>query len=115
MLNRTKHAFTLIELLLMLLLIGVIASVFMPLILRRPTHDTWVHVLDDLNNIVFYTRQEAISRQKTLRITFKRPKGESADSVFIEEETKDPEHPSRFLYIPVTSTIFQQRILFPLL
>lgn len=78
----------------------------MPLILKRPSHDTWTHVLDDLNNIVFYTRQEAISQQKIYRITFKRPKGEQADSIIIEEETKDPEHPSRFLYIPITSYYF---------
>lgn len=105
-----SSAFTFIEMLMVLLLVGVVASVMMPLITRRRvSKEKWSIIQDDCNNLVFFARQEAIANGRVHRLTFSSPKGAIADQVTIEEERQDPEKPEKKIYVPVQSYYFETR------
>jgi prepilin-type N-terminal cleavage/methylation domain-containing protein len=70
--RNTKHsrsAFTLIEILLGLAIIGLGASLVMPRLTRRPHETEWPTIQHELNTMLFFARQEAIVTQKIHRIT----------------------------------------------
>lgn len=94
-----KHlpAFTLLEILIVMVVIGIIATIAAPRLTRKDPSTKWENVLEEINNMVSYARQEAISRQKTYRLRFKINKS-SADFVQIEEENTDPENPNKKIY-----------------
>jgi prepilin-type N-terminal cleavage/methylation domain-containing protein len=102
-----KNAFTLFEILVVILLIGVIASVFLPRMLRqrKPTLE-WSVILDDLNNLVLFARQEAIANRQTYRLRFQaNPKGR--DTIRVEVEKDNPEKPGTKKYDVVSSYYFK--------
>jgi Tfp pilus assembly protein FimT len=103
--NRSSYAFTFLEMVVVLLLIGVIATVFIPKISRRSPTAEWSNVLDDLNNLVFFARQEAISNQRVYRLVFQ-SRQNAPDTVRVEQENDDPEKPGRKIYTPVSSYYF---------
>jgi len=101
--NKTP-AFTFIEILMVLLLVGVVAAVMMPMITRqRVSKAKWSIIEDDFNNLIFFARQEAIANQKVHRLTFSTSKESNLDQVSIEEELQDPEKPGKIIYVPVQS------------
>ena len=102
---KASKAFTIIEMLVAIALIGVIAAVILPMLFRRAPGADWKTIGRELNNLVAFTRQEAIANQKTYRLVFKRRPNE-ADSVRIEEEVPNPEKPGRLMYKPVSSYYF---------
>lgn len=104
--NIAQRAFTLIEILVVLLLIGVVATVIMPRLFRRAPHLEWKTVLDDMNNLAFFARQEAIANQKVYRLTFKTNRS-APDTIVVEQEYDDPEKPGHKLYKIVVPHYFQ--------
>ena len=85
-------AFTLIEMMVVITLIGIVLAVGLPRMMHRRPESELTTVLEDLNNLVFFARQEAISNQKVYRLTFcanKMP----PDEVLVEEGFDDPERP----------------------
>ena len=101
-----QKAFTLVEILVVLLLIGVVATAIMPRLFRRAPQLEWKNVADDVNNLVFFARQEAIANQKVYRLVFKSNKN-GPDSVAVEQENNDPEKPGNKLYKQVFPYYFQ--------
>lgn len=94
------RAFTMIEMMVVIFLIGLAATITIPRIAYKSPQAEWKIVLDDLNNLVIFARQEAISNQKIYRLTFK-PNGSKPDTVTVEVEGQDPEKPQKKTYIPV--------------
>jgi prepilin-type N-terminal cleavage/methylation domain-containing protein len=96
--RNTKHsrpAFTLIEILLGLAIIGLGASLVMPRLTRRSHASEWPTIQHELNALLFFARQEAIVTQKIHRlacnekartITIEVPTGEEKNGVMQYEQ-----------------------------
>jgi prepilin-type N-terminal cleavage/methylation domain-containing protein len=95
--SKASRAFTMLEMMVVLFLIGIIAALFAPRLTRRSPASDWKNVLDDINNLVSFTRQEAISNYKIYRLVFKTRKNKP-DLVIVEEETDDEEKPDKKIY-----------------
>lgn len=100
-----RSAFTMVEMMIVLLLIGVVASYLLPRLNRRSPALEWSTILRDLDNLIFFTRQEAIANQKIYRLAFKSNKN-APDQVLIEQEMDDPEKPGKKIYQLVSSYYF---------
>jgi len=101
-----RSAFTFIEIMVVIALIGVIATVLLPRMMRRPVAVEWSVILDNLNHIISFTRQEAIANQRLHRIVFNARFGSGDDVITIEDEHDDPEKPGRKIFRPVSSYYF---------
>ncbi len=99
---RRAAAFTLIEIMVVIVLIGAVTAFFLPRMMQRsPTLD-WTHILDEMNNLVSFARQEAIANQKEYRLVFmQKPKRTGA--VVIEKEQPDPDNPGKRFFVSITS------------
>ena len=103
-----KKAFTLIELMVVITLIGVMAAFVFPRFLTRKPKFDWRSVLNDVNILVAFSRQEAIASQKIHRIVFKsNPRGRDVVFVQIAEDSLDD--PTKIIYKPVRSSYFDAK------
>ena len=100
---RVRHGFTIIEMLVVLVIIGVMMSTLMPLISKRRTVVNWESVGDRLNEMALFIRAEAMSTHKTYRFVFQHSHETVQDQIFLEEEYIDPEKPNQHSYRDVTS------------
>lgn len=92
-------------------IIAFMAAIIVPRLAMRTPQAEWPTILTDLNNIVFFARQEAISEQCVHRIVFKmNPKGD--DQVIIQKEVDDPEKPGKKKYNIVESEYFNTTYIF---
>lgn len=88
--KHSSRAFTLIELLLVLVLIGVIFSVLAPRLRVRATETAWSTIHDNLNRMILLARQEAIAQHKVHRLVFRRGR-DGGGSVSIEVAYINPD------------------------
>jgi len=65
-----KRAFTVIELLIVVFIVGLGASMVVPRLLRRSPSTEWTTIRGELNNMLYFARQEAITSQKVHRLVF---------------------------------------------
>ncbi len=101
MINNHK-AFTLLEVVVVVFLIGIIASIFIPRLFKRSPTAEWSSITEDLNSLALFARQEALANHFVYRLTFiANPKG--TDSVRVEQEKDDPEKPGHKKYDLVSS------------
>jgi len=107
-----RQAFTIIEIMLVVVVIGVVATIAAPRIMRKPPSAKWENVLEELNNLVSYARQEAIANYKIYRLHFKITR-ENRSLVQVELEQDDQEKPVRKLYTTVKSYYFNPQYSFP--
>lgn len=98
----TQRAFTMIEMMVVIFLIGVMATLIIPRLAYKAPKAEWPSVLDDLNNIALFARQEAIANHAVYRLNFK-ANGNNPDTVTIEQEVADPEKPERKVYTQTQS------------
>lgn len=112
--DRTGHsaAFTLIEIMIVAVVIATIAAVLIPRIGGRKPGEKWTSVLDEMNNLVFYARQEAISKQKIYRLHFQTTK-EGKSTAQVEVEGPNPEKPGQTTFVPASSVYFKPLYNFP--
>lgn len=103
-----SSGFTLLEMLVVITLIGFLATMVLPRLIRRPPSVEWPHILNDLNNLVFFARQEAISNYNVYRLRFK-SLGKGLDFVVVEIEKKHPEKADQKIYERVFSPYFSTR------
>lgn len=68
--RRNRVAFTLLELMIGLFIIGLGASMVVPRLLRRSPDAEWTALHEELNTMLCFARQEAIRTQKVHRLTF---------------------------------------------
>lgn len=104
-------AFTLIEMLVVITIIGVIAALIIPRLAHQQPQAEWSTILNDLNDIVYFTRQEAISSQKICRLTFQ-TNTDKPDTITIEAEENDPEKPGKKKYMQISSFLFKTKYTF---
>ncbi len=107
-----SKGFTLIEILVVLFLIGIISSIGVPAFLKRDSKAEWPAVLDDINNLVIFARQEAISNQAVYRLVFKK-QNKGRDLVLVQREGRDPEKPLQKIYNNATSGYIKTRYELP--
>ena len=99
---KMRHAFTMIEMMVVIFLIGVIATIVIPRLSYKTPQSEWSSVLYDLNNLALFARQEAISNHGIYRLNFKSG-GNGPDTMIIEREDRDPENQNKIVYTKVTS------------
>ena len=110
--KKNGRAFTLIEILLVVVIIGIMATIALPRLVRRKPSSGWMHVQQELNNMILFARQEAISHQKIYRITFV-SQNEEPDIIKVEREEDDPGRSGAKLFVPVYSEYFQSKYELP--
>lgn len=110
---RTGHGFTLIEIMVVLFLIGIVSTIGIPrfLLYREPKAE-WPAVLDEINNLVIFARQEAISNQAIYRLMFKK-QNTGRDFVQVECEVRDPERPNERVFNLAKSGYLQTKYEIP--
>lgn len=97
-----RAAFTLVEIIVVIALIGVVTTMIAPRLMRQPVATEWPVILDNLNNLISFARQEAIANQVIHRVTFHAHQ-QGSDFVTVEAEAPDPEKPGRKVYNEVSS------------
>lgn len=102
--HKPSQAFTLIEVLIVIAIFGFMANMITSRLGRRPPSSEWPTVLDTVNSLIFFARQEAISTQKIHRIAFFR-KGKEV-SMSVEVQKPDLEHPEKEIFEPATCPYF---------
>ena len=103
-----KEAFTLLEILIVMVVMGAVATIIAPLLRFKEPAAEFPAILREFNDLVSITRQEAIVNQKNYRITFK-TNVEEPDIVKIETEFYDSEKPDKKIYKQVDSEYLQTR------
>jgi len=89
--KKASSAFTMIELMVVVVLVGLMATMILPRMFRRSPAVEWPNILDEMNNLVSFARQEAISDQQNYRLLFKRG-GEGGDVITVQVEQTDPKN-----------------------
>ncbi len=87
----SSRGFTLIEMMAVLALIAVIISMAVPRLSRRSPSSNWPNILDELNNLAQFARQESIAEQVVFRLSFTRGKNKTSDTVVVEHQSKNDE------------------------
>jgi len=98
---KQKAGFSIMEIMIGLLIIGLGASIVVPRLLRRSPAIEWPGIQQELNNVLYFARQEAITSQKIHRLAFAQKK--RTITVEIEDGESKPGVPK---YTPVYSTYF---------
>ena len=94
-----------IEIMVVVVLVGFMATMILPRMFRRPSAAEWPSLLDEVNNLVLFARQEAIANQQTHRIKFKR--GKAGENMMVVEVEKDnPDKPDQKIYEKAYSHYF---------
>jgi len=107
-----RRGFTLIEVMVVVVVIGILATMVLPRLTRKSPSAKWENVLDDLNNLVYFARQESISDHKTYRLHFIVDKDGIA-TVQIEIEDVDPEKPGATVFPRIKPMFFKPTYTFP--
>jgi len=100
-----------IEMMVAIFIIGILATMVFPRVMRKVPQSDWKTIEYDLNNLVFFARQEAIANQRTYRLAFHAVTN-GLDFVDIEEERQHPEKPQHKIYVPVSSYYFNTHYVF---
>ena len=95
--RKTNSAFTLLEIMMVMVVIASMATIISPWLLRKKPSSEWPFVLSEFNNLVYFARQEAIVNQKNYRLTFK-SNADTSDLVIVESEEDNPENPDKKIY-----------------
>ncbi len=99
---RNSRAFTLIEVLIVVAVMALMTAT-LPRLAFYQTANTWASINDELNDIAFLARQEAIMHRTGHRLLWRRIDGK--DELTIERYATDPEDEKKFTYLPLTPGI----------
>lgn len=103
--RQESNGFTVIEILLVVVVIGIVATIGFPRMIRREPSSEWKHVHQELNNMILFAKQEAISHQAVYRLVLL-SQNEDPDRVSVEREENGE-------FIPVRSEYFHTTYDFP--
>lgn len=111
-----SFAFTIFEIIVAVAVIGILATMALPRLTKKSPKSEWSTVLDEVNNVLYYARQEAISNQKTYRLHFQTVRTDQ-DFVDVEVEEIMPKNTksrsSKLQYTKVKSFYFNPLYKFP--
>lgn len=110
---KSLNAFTFIELMVVIFLIGIVATLVMPTLTHKEPASDWPNILDELNGLMLFARQEAIANQRVYRLSFRSNKPPEQDCVIVEEELDHPEKIGEKIYSQVKSDYFVTRYNLP--
>lgn len=99
-----RHAFSMLEVLVTVLIIGIGASLVMPRLTRRTQESEWPAIQGELNTLLYFARQEAVSSQKTHRISCDKREGSVRVEVLVDSQ-KDAYEPTSSAYFDATYTL----------
>ncbi len=106
-----QAAFTLFEMMVVIALIGVIAAILIPRITNRKPNTEWLSVTREINNLLFFARQEAIAQHQIQRLVFNGK--QTPHVIFIEHEAVDSKNPEHKHFKPLVSTYAKTRYELP--
>ena len=107
-----KHpAFSLLEIMLAMVVIGILSTMAVPRLIRRGPNAKWETVVNEVNNLLYFARQEAIATNNIYRLRFISKATKS--SVIVEVEKPDPEKINRKIYETIKSYYFTPEYTFP--
>lgn len=86
MVQKKSNSFTLLEILIVLVVIGVATTIISTRLIRRKPEEKISNVLNEFNNLIFFARQEAMINRCNVRLFFKSEKY-SQDFIVIEKES----------------------------
>jgi hypothetical protein len=98
--------------LLVMVVIGIMATMTIPRLTRRKPTAEWKVVTEEINNLLYYARQEAIANKKIYRLNFNSV-ATAVDKVEVEVEEDDPKKPDKKIYKSVKSYYFNPIYKFP--
>lgn len=82
--QRSFPGFSLVEIMVVLMLLGLLLSMVIPRLSRRSPSSEWKTVLSEFNNLAQFARQESIAEQTVFRLNFARGKTPAPDTVTVE-------------------------------
>lgn len=106
-----RNAFTLLEVMLVVVVIGFVATMVMPRLIRRSPSIEWKNVRDEINNLVYFARQAAITTLIPHRLTFDTRKPNHV--IRVEREEFDPENSEKKVFVPASAYYFKPEYRFP--
>ena len=107
-----QPSFTMIELLVVLVLLGIGTAMFFSRLSNKKPNVEWPFIQQDIEKLISFTRQEAMSWQRVYRLVFQHQE-KDLDSIRIEEENISPEDPGKKIYKPIISYFFQKDFQLP--
>ncbi len=110
--NRTYKAFTLVEIMIVVAIIGIMAGIILPRMTKQKPSSKWTHILDELNSAVYFARQQAISNQQNFRLAILALRNED-HKVVVEMEVDDPEKKGQTKFIRAESEYFDPEYVLP--
>lgn len=102
-----QPSFTMLELLVVLLLIGVGTTFFLGRLSDKKQNVEWPFIQQDIEKLINFSCQEAISWQKVYRLVFQHQE-KDLDVIRIEEENILPDDVGKKIYKPIVSYLFEK-------
>lgn len=103
--KKASSAFTMIETMVVVVLVGAMATMILPRMFKRSPAVEWPNILDEMNNLVSFARQEAVSDQQNYRLLFKSSR-EGGDAIAVQVEQIDPKNSHKRVYNTTYSAYF---------
>ena len=110
--NRKRKAFTLIEILIVMVIIGFMLTMIPSWLFRKKVDSSLPAVMREFNNLLLVTRQQSITSQKTCRLLFKSEKNVN-DFVVAQIMDKDLDKPGKDIARIISSEYLESKYSLP--
>jgi prepilin-type N-terminal cleavage/methylation domain-containing protein len=110
---RSSWGFTLIEMMIVLMLIGLLLGLAVPRLSRRSPSVQWPNILDTFNALAQFARQESVAHQQLFRLKFARGKNGAPDVVTVERCLQDLDKEGGIDPQPATAAYLNTTYTFP--
>lgn len=107
-----KKAFTLLELLVVMVIVGFMVTIIPSWLMHKKVDENLTTILQELNNLLIFARQESILLQEPCRLLFKKEKGGN-DFVVLQKLQRDIQNPNKIVPVILNSDYFNTRYILP--
>lgn len=112
MVRKKSKAFTLLEIILVMVVMGFVATIITTRLVKRKPEEKISSVFNEFNDLIYFARQEAMMSRSNIRLFFKSERY-SQDFVVIEKESKDPDNPDKTVFKQIDSDYFKTKYILP--